>query len=114
MTKNYVAVFEMTSWLGVTQHIVKGDDASELLTNFEDIQSLHCLIRHGRYEEDENGQKELDKLEEILDKRDSGELTIEELKKMDINLSLGYIKCIAIFEGEGAEERIKSVFPNAK
>ena len=114
MNKNYVAVFEMTSWLGVTQHIVKGDDASELLTNFEDIQSLHCLIRHGRYEEDENGQKELDKLEEILDKRDSGELTIEELKKMDINLSLGYIKCIAIFEGEGAEKRIKSVFPNAK
>lgn len=114
MSKKYVAVFEMTSWLGVTQHIVKGDDAPEILTNFEDVQSLHCLIRHGRYEEDEQGQKELDKLEEILYKRDCGELTIEELKKMDINLSLGYIKCVEISEGEGAEERIKSVFPNAR
>ena len=112
--KKYIAVFEIKSWLGIMQHIVKGENASDLLYSFEDIQSLECLVRHGRYEEDKKGQKELDKLESFLYKRDAGDLTIDELKKLDITLSLGHIKCLEILGGDGAEEQIKSFFPNAK
>ena len=49
--KKYVAVIEMTSWMGTHQHIVRGDSASELLSEFEEIQSLNCLVRMGRMEE---------------------------------------------------------------
>ena len=60
--KKYVAVIEMTSWMGTHQHIVRGDSASELLSEFEEIQSLNCLVRMGRMEENASGQKQLDKL----------------------------------------------------
>lgn len=112
--KKYVAVIEMTSWMGTHQHIVKGDSASELLSEFEEIQSLNCLVRMGRMEENASGQKQLDKLEVILEKKMNGELTIAELKKMNIKLSIGSIQCMEVFEGEMIEERLKIRFPNAK
>ena len=41
--------------------------ASELLSEFEQVQDLGCLVRMGRGQENKKGQKELDKLEAILD-----------------------------------------------
>lgn len=114
MSKKYVAVIEMESWLGTEQHIVKGDNAGELLVEFEKIQSLDCLVRMGRSREDANGQKQLDKLEAILKKKYNGDLTIVELKKMDIKLTIGSFKCLTVEEGEKAENVIKSVYPKAR
>ena len=113
MIKKYAAVFEVTSWL-TEQYLIKGDDAFEILSAFEDIQSLSCLVRMGRREEDVEGQKQLDKIEALLDKKDCGELNIDDLKTMDYTLSLGDIRCLDVLEGESAEAVLREKYPKVK
>ena len=110
----YVALFEMSSWMGLEQHIVCGNSASDLLYEFEEIQHLGCLVRMGRCEEDAEGQKMLDKLEEILNKRDNGDLTNEDLLTLDIKISLGTIKCVEIVKGAKSVQQLKDKYPNAR
>ncbi len=112
--KKYVAVIEMTSFYGLEQHIVQGDTAGEVLTNFEEIQHLGCLVRMGRQAEGAKGQKQLDILEAILNKRAIGTLTIEDLTALDIHLSLGKICFLEAFCGEGAMEALQAKYPEAK
>ena len=109
----YAALFEMKSWMGPQQYIFKGDSASALLYEFEDLQDLSCLVMMGRAEEGEEGQKMLDKVEEILNKQAAGDLTIEDLLFLDIEISIGAIKCAEIAEGDNAFEELKAKYPNA-
>ena len=109
----YAALFEMSSWMGLEKYIFQGMDASDLLEEFEDVQSLHCLVRMGRSEEGPEGQKALDVIEDILDKRDSGDLTVEDLLKLDVKTSLGTIKCCKVQEGDDAFEQLKAEYPEA-
>ncbi len=110
----YAALFEMSSWMANEQHVVTGRSASELLRKFERIQSLKCLVRMGRSEEDAEGQKMLDKLEAILKKSTRGCLTNEDLLALDIKISLGTIKCVEIAEGDDAAEQLKAKYPNSR
>lgn len=110
----YAALFEMSSWMGLDQHIVCGSSAADLLYEFEEVQSLSCLVRMGRSEEGPEGQKMLDKLEEILRKRSNGDLTNEDLLTLDIEISLGTIKCVEIAEGADADEQLKAKYPQAR
>lgn len=114
MKRKYVAVIEMTSWLGTYQHIVRGNTPSDLIEDFENIQSLGCLVRMGRREEDAEGQKNLDVLEEILNKVASRELAEEDFKTFDIKTSLGRITFLESFVGEDSEARLKEKYPNAR
>ena len=107
------ALFEMDSWLGHQKYIFEGEDASEILSKFERIQDLSCLVRMGRSEEGKKGQKQLDKLEEILEKHYSGELTMDDLKTFDIKISLGAMNCSGIAEGDDEIEAMKSNNPDA-
>ena len=110
----YAGLFEVDSWIGKEQHIFEGNSASELLDEFEKVQSLGCLAQTGRMQEKAKGQKELDKLDIILGKHFNGELTNDDLLTLDINLKIGAIKCIAILEGDDAVEKLKAQYPNAK
>ena len=110
----FAALFEMTSWMGCHQYIFDGDNASDLLSKFERVQDLGCLVRMGRGQENKKGQKELDKLEAILDKYYDGSLTTDDLLSLDITISLGTIKCVCIEEGDDAVEKLKAQFPNAR
>lgn len=110
----YAALFEMGSWMGPEQHIVHGNSAADLLYGFEEVQHLSCLVRMGRGRENAEGQKMLDKLEWILDKRDAGILTNEDLLTLDIKLSVGSIKCVEIIEGDNAVEQLKEKYPHAR
>ena len=109
----YAALFELNSWRP-EQYIITGSSAAALLDGFEDIQSLECLVRMGRSHENAKGQKELDKLEAILNKRYNGELSSVDLLGLDIKLSLGTIKCVEILVGEDAADRLKAKYPNAR
>ena len=110
----YAALFEMDSWMGLEQRIISGSSAADLLYGFEEVQHLGCLVRMGRSEEGPEGQKMLDKLEEILNLRDNGDLTNEDLLTLDIKISLGTIKCVEIAEGDDADEQLKEKYPNVK
>ena len=68
----------------------------------------------GRSHENAKGQKMLDKLEAILNKRYSGELTSVDLLGLDITLSVGTIKCVEILVGDDAADRLKAKYPKAR
>lgn len=111
----YAALFEMTSWMGTEQHIFTGNSASEMLSKFEDVQSLDCLVRMGRREErSAAGKKAINDLESLLDKHYSGALTNEDLLSLDIKISLGTIKCVVILEGDDAADKLKAEYPKAR
>lgn len=110
----FAALFEMTSWMGCQQYIFAGNTASDLLSEFERVQDLGCLVRMGRGQESKKGQKELDKLEAILEKYYDGSLTADDLLTLDIAISLGTIKCVCIEEGGDAVEKLKAQYPGAR
>ena len=110
----YAALFEMDSMFGRLQYIFEGKNAEELLDEFEYEQSLECLIRHGRYEEDAKGQLELDRLEAVYNKYTDGTVTIDDLASLDAKISIGAIKCLAIVEGEEAINKLKAEHPKAR
>ena len=110
----YAALFEMTSWMGCQQYIFKGNTASALRSEFERVQDLGCLVRMGRSEEKKKGQKELDKLEAVLNKYYDGSLTPDDLRTLNISISIGAIKCVCIEEGDDAMDKLRTQYPNAR
>lgn len=77
------------------------------------MQDLSCLVRIGRGAEGKKGQKELDKLEDTLEKNYSGDLDMADLAAFDVSISLGTIKCSAIAEGEEGIRQLKENNPDA-
>lgn len=110
----FASLFEMTSWMGCQQYIFTGNSASDLLSAFEQVQDLGCLVRMGRSQEKKKGQEELEKLEAVLNKYYDGSLTPDDLLTLDISISIGTIKCVCIEEGDDGVEKLKAQFPNAR
>ena len=68
----------------------EGDTQEEIILLLYEVQDLDCLVRMGpMFGED------VSELESFMDKFYNGELTCEDIKKMNIELSIGTIKCIA-------------------
>ena len=83
--------------LGWVNEWFKGETPSDIIEEVEKTQDFDCLIRMGRrYETTKKGQKEIDKLEEFIEKYRSGELTIDDIKKLKIHLESGDIVCHAV------------------
>ena len=71
----------------------EGDSAEEIVMQMYDFQDFDCLVRMGpEYGDD------VSELKAFMDKFHFGELTFEDLKNMNITLSIGTIKCIAAEE----------------
>ena len=71
----------------------EGGSAGEIVRQMYRFQDFDCLVRMGPQFGDD-----VSELEAFLDKFHSGKLTFEDLKNMNIELSVGTIRCI------GAEE----------
>ena len=111
----FAALFEMESWLGTEQYIFEGDTASEMLSRFENVQDLGCLVRMGQHEERSSaGKRAIQALEDLLDKHYSGSLTNKDLLELDVKISIGAIKCVTIVEGNEAIAQLRKDHPNAK
>jgi hypothetical protein len=110
----YASLFEMSSWAGVEQYIINGNSVAELLYGFEDIQSLSCLVKMGKSRENGDALLSLVKLEQILNARDVGTLTVDKLLELDVKISLGSFKCVEVLEGNDAHEKLRAKYPNAK
>ena len=109
----YAAVFEMDSMFGKMQYFFKGRTPRVVMIEFEDVQSLDCLIQHGRYEEDADGQLALDRLEEIYNKYSDGTITMDDIASINVKISIGAIKCLAVAEGKEAVASLKEQYPKA-
>lgn len=83
---------------GWTERCFEGETATDIMDQFWGVQNFTCLLQMGRMEEDEDGQKELDKLETFLSKYYDGQLTIDDIKTLNISLSIGEIKCLKVTE----------------
>ena len=84
-----------------------GDSPSAIIRSVERVQDFDCLLRMGRMEEGEKGQKELTKLEAFLEKYQDETLTMEDISDLDIKLSIGTIKCLGIAEDEEEIAKLK-------
>ena len=110
----YAALFEMDSMFGRHQYIFEGNSPVSVMVEFENEQSLECLIRHGRYEESAKGQLALDKLEDVYNKYVAGTITMDDIASIDIKISIGAIRCCLVAEGEDAIAAIKAQYPKAR
>ncbi len=110
----YAAAFVMNSWLGVQKYIFEGESPEEIMSCFGQVQDLGCLVRMGRSEENAAGQKQLDKLEEFLEKYYEGSLTIEDIRALDITISLGGFRCLGVAEGEEEIAALRQKYPDAR
>ena len=105
----YAVLFEIDSWLGPQQYVFEGESAYDMLWELEQIQDLDCLARMGKSRErSAEGKKSIKILEAFLEKRRSGNLTVEDLLMLDIHLKLGDLKCITVVEGEEAIAQLKA------
>ena len=94
----YEVDFTLSGWAGAETHIVRGETASDLLWAIGSYQDLDCLVRMGKEFEDEDGQKEVRKLERLLKKDDKGTLTIKDLSGFEANLSVGRFRIYTVRE----------------
>lgn len=74
----------------------EGDSPIDIIKKAEEVQDFNCLLDMGRSMEGKKGQKELDKLCAFLDKYHNGILTMDDIKNLSINLSVGRINCDSI------------------
>jgi hypothetical protein len=84
--------------IGWIEEDFQGDTPEDIVREVEKVQDLDCLLRMGYEEEGKRGRKELDKLAAFLEKYRSGKLTGKDLAALEINLSIGSIKCLSYEE----------------
>ncbi len=74
-------------------HEYEGDSPEEIIFQLYGDQDLDCLVRMGpMFGED------VSELERFVDKFHSGDLSFDDIKNLDISLSIGTIKCTSIQE----------------
>ena len=95
--------------IGYFKNCFEADSPTGIIRKAESIQDFDCIVRMGRMAEGKKGQKELDKLEAFLIKYHDGDLTMEDIQNLDVNLSIGSITCYAIAETDADIERLKAL-----
>ena len=85
----------------------EADDPCGIIAEAENDQSFDCLLQMGRMEGTRKDQKELDKLRAFLEKYWDGTLTMEDIRGLNIHLSVGSIVCLGIAETENEVEALK-------
>ncbi len=88
--------------IGYVTKCFEADDPTGIIRKVEDIQDFDCLLRMGYSIEGKEGRKELAKLEQFLHKYNDDTLTMDDIKELNISLSIGNIACHGI--AETAEE----------
>lgn len=102
------AIFELVGWVGCERYYFEGETAADVLTQLNWKQDLRCLARMGWVQElTPEGRAAIDHLWKALDKQREGTLTAEDLGELDIELSIGTLKCLGAAEGNQAVARLK-------
>ncbi len=91
---SYKAKFEV-GWMTVD---AEGETPTDLIREVENVQDLQCLCHQAAMMGSKKDQKEIKKLMDFLEKYYADELTIEDVRGLDVGLSVGRIKCNELIE----------------
>ena len=92
----YTAVFSV-GWM--TVH-AEGDTLEYLVREIEKKQDLQCLVQMAGTMGTKKDKKEIEKLIDFLKKYMDDSLTVDDVRKLDVKLSVGAIKCKSLSEQE--------------
>ncbi len=90
----YSAIFHI-GWMTVN---AEGDTPAGLVREIENAQDLQCLAQMASSMGTKKDKKEIGKLIEFLEKYNDDTLTIEDVRNLDVNLSVGALKCESLSE----------------
>lgn len=93
--------------LGWVKDCFEAEDPCGIIRKVEDIQDFGCLLQMGYRVETKKGKQELAKLEAFLNKYYNGSLTMNDIKELNIHLSIADIICFGIGETEEEVEALK-------
>lgn len=85
----YSAVFHI-GWMTVN---AEGDTPEDLVREIEKAQDLQCLCQMAGMMGTKKDKKEIGKLMAFLEKYGEDSLTIDDVRNLDVNLSVGALKC---------------------
>ena len=94
----YVATFRTDNGYVEHEYTIEGSSLEKIVSRFQAVQDLDCLVRMGRLMGDTDDEKALDGLENFLIKFYAGKLNLEDLRDFEVNLSAGSIKCLKVEE----------------
>ena len=106
------AIFFTDTDHGGHDYFYKGEDANDLITQFNEDQNLTCLPEMGRSMGTKKDKIVLKKLDAFLTKYYEGKLTMGDLKDFSVNLSIGYIGVRAIAETDEEVEQLEAKVKN--
>ncbi len=90
----YTAVFHI-GWMTVN---AEGDTPADLVSEIEKAQDLQCLCQMAGMMGTAKDKKEIRKLTAFLEKYGDDTLTIDDIRNLDVDLSVGALKCESLSE----------------
>lgn len=90
----YSAVFHI-GWMTVN---AEGDTLEDLIREVENTQDLQCLAQMASMMGTKKDKQEIRKLIEFLEKYSSDELTVDDVKNLNVDLSVGGLRCESLRE----------------
>lgn len=94
------AIFILDSLMGHEEHYFEGENATDIMEQFDQIQDLECLSRMAKSHGSSKDKIEIKKLDCIIKKYYSGELIIDDLLGFSLDISIGKISVKAIAHNE--------------
>lgn len=90
----YAATFHI-GWMTVN---AAGDTPADLVREIENAQDLQCLCQMAGMMGTKKDKKEIGKLIEFLEKYNDDTLTIDDVRDLNVDLSVGGLKCVSMEE----------------
>ncbi len=82
-------------WMSIN---AEGDSPADLVREIENAQDLQCLVQMAGMMGTKKDKKEIGKLVEFLNKYSEDTLTIDDIRNLNIQLSIGELKCESLTE----------------
>ncbi len=77
---------------------MEGDTLEDLVREVEKAQDLQCLAQMASMMGTKRDEQKIRKLIDFLEKYNSDELTVEDIRNLNVELSIGDLKCESLSE----------------
>jgi len=93
-----MAMYSATLSIGWMTVNAKGDTPADLVREIEKAQDLQCLVQMAGMMGTKKDKQEIRKLIDFLEKYSDDTLTIDDVRNLDVKLSVGALKCESLEE----------------